>query len=38
MVLSHLTHKRDGDYRPWADEVMKDFSGRVLVAKDLMEF
>ena len=38
VVLSHLTHKRDGDYTPWAAEVRKHFSGRVLVAKDLMEF
>ena len=38
VVLSHLTHKRDGDYTPWADEVKKHFSGQVLIAKDLMEF
>jgi ribonuclease BN (tRNA processing enzyme) len=38
VVLSHLTHKRDGDYTPWAEEVEKHFSGQVLVAKDLMEF
>jgi ribonuclease BN (tRNA processing enzyme) len=38
LVLSHLTHKRDGDYTPWAEEVKKHFSGQVLVAKDLMEF
>jgi ribonuclease BN (tRNA processing enzyme) len=38
VVLSHLTHKRDGDYTPWAEEVQKHFSGQVLVAKDLMEF
>jgi ribonuclease BN (tRNA processing enzyme) len=38
VVLSHLTHKHDGDYTPWAEEVKKYFSGRVLVAKDLMEF
>jgi ribonuclease BN (tRNA processing enzyme) len=38
LVLSHLTHKRDGDYTPWADEVKKYFSGQVFVAKDLMEF
>ena len=38
VVLSHLTHKRDGDYTPWAEEVKKHFSGPVLVAKDLMEF
>lgn len=38
VVLSHLTHKRGGDYTPWAEEVKKHFSGQVLVAKDLMEF
>ena len=38
VVLSHLTHKRDGNYTPWAEEVKKHFSGRVLIAKDLMEF
>jgi ribonuclease BN (tRNA processing enzyme) len=38
VVLSHLTHKRDGDYTPWAQEVKKYFSGQVLIAKDLMEF
>lgn len=38
VVLSHLTHKRDGDYEPWAEEVKKHFSGPVIVAKDLMEF
>ena len=38
LVLSHLTHKRDGDYGPWAAEVKKYFSGQVIVAKDLMEF
>lgn len=38
VVLSHLTHKRDGDYTPWAEEVKKYFSGQVWVAKDLMEF
>ena len=38
LVLSHLTHKRDGDYAPWAAEVKKHFSGQVIVAKDLMEF
>jgi ribonuclease BN (tRNA processing enzyme) len=38
VVLSHLTHKRDGDYMPWAEEVKKHFSGQVLVANDLMEF
>jgi len=38
VVLSHLTHKRDGDYMLWAEEVKKYFSGQVLIAKDLMEF
>ena len=38
LVLSHLTHKPDGDYRLWAEQVRKHFSGQVLVAKDLMEF
>jgi ribonuclease BN (tRNA processing enzyme) len=38
VVLSHLTHKRDGDYAPWAEEVKKHFSGQVIFAKDLMEF
>ena len=38
VVLSHLTHKSDGDYTPWAEEVKKHFSGQVLIAEDLMEF
>jgi ribonuclease BN (tRNA processing enzyme) len=38
VVLSHLTHKSDGDYTPWAEEVKKHFSSQVIVAKDLMEF
>ena len=38
LVLSHLTHKRDGDYTLWAEDVKKHFSGKVLVAHDLMEF
>jgi ribonuclease BN (tRNA processing enzyme) len=38
VVLSHLGHKRDGDYTPWAEEVRKYFSGEVRVAQDLMEF
>ena len=39
VILSHLT-PRPGtdDYTPWADEVRRHFSGKVLVAKDLMEF
>ena len=33
VVLSHLTHKPDGDYTPWAKEVKKkNFSGQVLIA------
>jgi ribonuclease BN (tRNA processing enzyme) len=38
VVLSHLTHKRGGDYTTWAEEVKQHFSGQVRVAKDLMEF
>jgi ribonuclease BN (tRNA processing enzyme) len=40
VVLSHLSARADGsdDYAPWAAEVKKYFSGRVIVAKDLMEF
>jgi ribonuclease BN (tRNA processing enzyme) len=38
VVLTHLTAKPDDDYTSWADEVKKYFSGRVAVAKDLMEF
>jgi ribonuclease BN (tRNA processing enzyme) len=38
VVLTHLTAKPDNDYTSWANEVNKYFSGRVLVAKDLMEF
>jgi ribonuclease BN (tRNA processing enzyme) len=40
VVLSHLSARADGsdDYTLWAAEVKKYFSGRVLVAKDLMEF
>ena len=38
VVLTHLTYKPDGDYGAVVDEVKKHFSGRVLVAKDLMEF
>jgi len=28
VVLSHLTHKRDGDYTPWAEQVKKHFSAK----------
>ena len=39
VVLSHLTQRfGSDDYTPWAEEVKKYFSGRVLVAEDLMEF
>ena len=39
VVLSHLTQRfGSDDYTPWAEEVKKQFSGQVLVAKDLMEF
>ena len=38
VVLTHLTAKPDDDYTSWADQVKKNFSGQVLVAKDLMEF
>ena len=40
VVLSHLTTRADGtdNYAPWVTEVKKYFSGRVLVAQDLMAF
>jgi len=40
LVLSHLGARADGsnDYRAWAEDVKKHFSGQVLIAKDLMEF
>ena len=38
VVLTHLTYRPDGDYTSRAEEVRKNFSGQVLVAKDLMEF
>jgi ribonuclease BN (tRNA processing enzyme) len=38
VVLTHLTPKADNDYTSWAKEVKKQFSGQVLIAKDLMEF
>jgi ribonuclease BN (tRNA processing enzyme) len=38
VVLTHLTYKPDNNYAGVVDEVKKQFSGRVLVAKDLMEF
>ena len=39
VVLSHLTQRvGTEDYMPWAEEVKKNFSGQVLVARDLLEF
>jgi ribonuclease BN (tRNA processing enzyme) len=38
VVLTHLTFRASGDYASWAAEVRKRFSGRVVVADDLMEF
>jgi ribonuclease BN (tRNA processing enzyme) len=38
VVLTHQTYRPDGDYSARAAEVKRYFSGRVLVAKDLMEF
>jgi ribonuclease BN (tRNA processing enzyme) len=39
VILSHLTPRPGSDdYTPWADAVRQQFSGKVLVAKDLMEF
>jgi ribonuclease BN (tRNA processing enzyme) len=39
VVLTHLTALPEGDdYKPWADEVKKYFSGQVLIAKDMAEF
>ena len=39
VVLTHLTFTpNETDYDAWADEVRKHFSGRVVVADDLMEF
>jgi ribonuclease BN (tRNA processing enzyme) len=38
VVLTHLTAKADDDYTAWVNDVKKHFSGRVLVAKDLMQF
>jgi len=38
-VLSHLTQRfGSDDYTLWAEEVKKDVSGQVLIAKDLMEY
>jgi len=39
VVMTHLTFTpNEADYAAWADEVRKHFSGRVVVADDLMEF
>jgi ribonuclease BN (tRNA processing enzyme) len=38
VVLTHLTWKADDDYASWADEVKKNFTGPVFIAKDLKEF
>jgi ribonuclease BN (tRNA processing enzyme) len=39
VVMSHLTQRvGTDDYTPWAEEVKRQFSGAVLVAKDLMDF
>jgi ribonuclease BN (tRNA processing enzyme) len=38
VVLSHYLPRVDGNYTPWVLEVKKYFVGRVLVARDLMEF
>ena len=41
VILTHLTYRpppNTENYAPWADEVRKHFSGRVLIAKDLMAF
>jgi len=38
VVLTHLSYRPDGNYASRADEVRKNFSGQVLIAKDLMEF
>jgi ribonuclease BN (tRNA processing enzyme) len=39
VVLTHLTFTpNEADYDAWADEVRRRFSGRVVVANDLMEF
>jgi ribonuclease BN (tRNA processing enzyme) len=39
VVLTHLTFTpNETEYAAWADEVRKHFSGRVIVADDLMEF
>jgi ribonuclease BN (tRNA processing enzyme) len=39
VVLTHLTQRFGSqDYEPWAAEVRRFFSGRVVVAEDLMVF
>jgi ribonuclease BN (tRNA processing enzyme) len=38
VILTHLTFKADDDYTAWVADVKKQFSGEVLIAKDLKEF
>jgi ribonuclease BN (tRNA processing enzyme) len=39
VILTHLSPRPQGDdYTPWAEQVRKHFSGKVVIAKDLMEF
>jgi len=40
VALTHLPSTADpkDEFKRYADEVQKQFSGKVLVAKDLMEF
>lgn len=38
VVLTHLTHRSDGDYSRRANEVRQHFTGKVVVAEDLMTF
>jgi ribonuclease BN (tRNA processing enzyme) len=39
VVPTHLTFvPNEADYAAWANEVRRHFSGRVVVADDLMEF
>ncbi len=39
VVLTHLTSLPEGDdYTSWADEVKRNFSGQVLIARDLAVF
>ena len=38
VVLSQLTHRPDGDYRPWAEEVKKHFPGQCSSLKTWWNF